>query len=243
MNTRYCNKCGQEKSLDDFPKNKTKPKGHGYTCKECHRVYARVRAKTPKKIAQVARWHQSEHGKEMARVRRAERYASNKERYKAKEMIERLINKGIIRRQPCVQCGKENSQGHHPDYSKPLEVVWLCQLHHSEEHRKLNNLTEPKILRKKGVEMEAKYTVMSKDSIAEVKYLEIRDNPEYQDLRLLEKSDAEDKALVQVQAAISFKAGLREVVEWVDEHLLDFVYDYSPTRLKWQAKLKEWGIE
>jgi hypothetical protein len=36
-----------------------------------------------------------------------------------------------------------SSQGHHPDYSKPFEVVWLCQLHHSEEHRKLKELTRP----------------------------------------------------------------------------------------------------
>ena len=141
MHTRYCSQCGQEKPLDEFDVNKTKPLGRAYRCKECRRVYDRgrskERAKTPEKIAQVARWHQSEHGKMMARRSRAKRFALHKERYQAKEMLERLVNKGIIQRLPCAKCGEINGQGHHPDYSKPLEVVWLCQAHHSEEHNKL----------------------------------------------------------------------------------------------------------
>jgi hypothetical protein len=33
-----------------------------------------------------------------------------------------------LRPQHCSACGVEcKPQGHHPDYSKPLEVVWLCR--------------------------------------------------------------------------------------------------------------------
>ena len=36
----------------------------------------------------------------------------------------------------CSQCGVEGRiEAHHPDYSKPLEVVWLCRIHHVEAHR------------------------------------------------------------------------------------------------------------
>lgn len=90
----------------------------------------------PSKIAQVLRWHQSERGRRMTRARWAVRYALTKEKYRDKEMIMNAIKKGIIQRRPCIKCSNPNSQGHHPDYSKPLEVVWLCQLHHSEEHKK-----------------------------------------------------------------------------------------------------------
>ena len=50
--------------------------------------------------------------------------------------------KGIITRQPCKTCGIENGFAHHPDYSQPLKVVWLCQAHHSEIHRKPDPVIE-----------------------------------------------------------------------------------------------------
>ena len=42
------------------------------------------------------------------------------------------LEKGI-----CEVCGSKNVHGHHPDYSKPVEVVWLCPLHHAQLHTKL----------------------------------------------------------------------------------------------------------
>ena len=35
--TRICRKCGQEKPLSEFVKDKTCALGHGYTCKQCRR--------------------------------------------------------------------------------------------------------------------------------------------------------------------------------------------------------------
>ena len=47
------------------------------------------------------------------------------------------LKRGKLTRQPCAECGSEKSQMHHPDYSKPLDVVWLCRRHHSALHIKL----------------------------------------------------------------------------------------------------------
>jgi ribosomal protein S27AE len=44
------------------------------------------------------------------------------------------VQQGKIKRQPCEKCGVERAQAHHDDYSKPLEVRWLCPKHHAEEH-------------------------------------------------------------------------------------------------------------
>jgi len=36
----------------------------------------------------------------------------------------------------CERCGITcTTHGHHPDYSKPLEVVWVCRKCHAKEHR------------------------------------------------------------------------------------------------------------
>lgn len=38
----FCKQCNQEKSEDDFPKNKSKPSGRGFYCNAC--MYLRLKA-------------------------------------------------------------------------------------------------------------------------------------------------------------------------------------------------------
>lgn len=41
-----------------------------------------------------------------------------------------------LKNKPCIKCG-EKAHKHHPNTSKPLEIIYLCPLHHKEEHSKL----------------------------------------------------------------------------------------------------------
>lgn len=58
---------------------------------------------------------------------------------RARSILNQAIKSGKVIRMPCVVCGDPKSQGHHPDYNKPLEVDWLCALHHKQEHERTNN--------------------------------------------------------------------------------------------------------
>ena len=50
--------------------------------------------------------------------------------------------------------------------------------------------------------------------------------------------------MLETQAEISFKAGIKEVVEWITEHNSSAhnAIVFIPTN-EWQSGLKEWGIE
>ena len=49
---------------------------------------------------------------------------------------------GILVQGVCVVCGSEKTVAHHEDYSKPLDVVWLCRKHHRHVHLGLINLDD-----------------------------------------------------------------------------------------------------
>ena len=44
------------------------------------------------------------------------------------------LRRGKIQRQPCRDCGDKKSEMHHADYSKPLDVTWLCRTCHLKWH-------------------------------------------------------------------------------------------------------------
>lgn len=43
--------------------------------------------------------------------------------------------RGKLVPQPCEVCGSPDSQKHHEDYARPLEVNWLCRTCHLAHHR------------------------------------------------------------------------------------------------------------
>jgi hypothetical protein len=45
------------------------------------------------------------------------------------------VRRGVLVKRPCEVCGDEKSQAHHPDYSQPKLVQWLCRPHHLDLHK------------------------------------------------------------------------------------------------------------
>jgi hypothetical protein len=91
-------------------KDRVRPK-QGY-CRACHA--ACMRRNRPK---------QREYSDEQKRKANCRSYAHV------------YLKRGKLTREPCVSCGAERAEMHHADYSKPLEVTWLCRPCHLEHHR------------------------------------------------------------------------------------------------------------
>lgn len=75
------------------------------------------------------------------RVARARHEARHPEKAAARDDVQRAMRAGRITRQPCEVCGAQHGdirpdrtkvkvEAHHDDYTKPLDVRWLCTEHH-----------------------------------------------------------------------------------------------------------------
>lgn len=67
-------------------------------------------------------------------------YDKNRDKLKkhARKKLNYAVKSGKIERQCCFKCGNPNTHAHHKDYTNPLDVVWLCAIHHAEIHYPLN---------------------------------------------------------------------------------------------------------
>jgi hypothetical protein len=147
--TLFCQKCQTEKPDTEFYKSSRTE------CKECTKarvkkraqenptvqVYDRERAKLPHRRANAKRVQQrwlKEFGFEKTRTARA----NSPEAYKARTAVSNALRGGKYRtpkifKGPCVVCGTtEKITAHHDDYSRPLDVVWVCAQHHADLHPK-----------------------------------------------------------------------------------------------------------
>ncbi len=131
---KKCMKCGEVKALSEFYVHKQMRDGHLNKCKKCTcldirmarrfrgaraRTYDLERAKTPKRKALVAR------GQRRRRKQHPEKTRAYSKVHRAKAAGK------MARADQCQQCATTGrTEDHHPDYSKPFDVIALCPLCH-----------------------------------------------------------------------------------------------------------------
>ena len=143
---KECFKCHIVKPLSDFYPHKRMADGHLGKCKECAK---RDSDDNFKRKMLDPHWQikERERQRKKEEQRRQNGLVKNYPK-KVKSASERkaiygaymsAIQGGKLTPMPCEVCGKEKTQGHHEDYSKPLDVVWLCTRHHADRHIHLRN--------------------------------------------------------------------------------------------------------
>jgi hypothetical protein len=53
-------------------------------------------------------------------------------KHRARQRLHYYIRKGHITPGVCQVCGNPKVEAHHDDYTRALEVIWLCKKHHTE---------------------------------------------------------------------------------------------------------------
>lgn len=135
MSAKTCFKCGESKDISEFYAHSRMADGHLNKCKECakrdalanraanaeyYRAYDRVRAKMP---------HRAESSSKISKAW----IQANPKRRSAQNAVNNAIRDGRLQKLPCFVCG-DKAEAHHPDYDRPLDVVWLCPAHHKQAH-------------------------------------------------------------------------------------------------------------
>jgi hypothetical protein len=154
-----CRVCGCRKPAAEFVKDPRRPLGRS---SECHECKAKRRRETPRSEREMARQRTYMHDRweregpalaarrrsralssaepQAAMARSRERTYWGSKKWIARQALRNAVAKGrIIKPTICDGCGTcalKPLHGHHADYDRPLDVLWLCTHCHGRMHRK-----------------------------------------------------------------------------------------------------------
>lgn len=133
---KTCSACLQAKERDEFQKRAASVDGLTAACKKC--LQARDKARYPgekeNRLASHKEYKKTPAGRAAYNRAHANWDDRNPERRKAQWKVSNALRDGRLQRDPCHCCGDLEVEAHHPDYSRPLDVVWLCIKDHKQLH-------------------------------------------------------------------------------------------------------------
>ena len=139
METKTCSKCQEVKLLGSFSPDRRATDGKQSHCRTCKREYQRVyRREHPDMISTSLRaYRATERGKEIHRQQSNRYRARYPRKITAGVRIKTLIHNGTLPHPTtvkCVDCDDFAYDYHHPDYSRPFDVIPLCRACHVARH-------------------------------------------------------------------------------------------------------------
>jgi len=149
---KVCRECKKEKLLSEFYVHKEMADGHLNKCIECvklrvikHRqnnlakvtAYDKMRSKKPHRLQAIRDYAKTEAGKLTKKKAMSAYHARYPMKYAAHILTGNAVRSGKLIPELTCSCCKstEKIEGHHDDYTKPLDVRWLCEKCHKQWHR------------------------------------------------------------------------------------------------------------
>lgn len=131
--TRPCSRCKESITVTEAMVRR-----HKYICGPCESQMATdwARRNREKKRASNNKYHAE---RSSGRAERTANWRANHpEKRAAHQAVQTAVRNGALIKSPCQVCGRAvRIHAHHDDYSKPLDVIWLCHQHHMQRHAML----------------------------------------------------------------------------------------------------------
>ena len=80
------------------------------------------------------RYNKTPEGRETCRNATAKYRDKNPLKIWARQQVYNALRRGEIKKEPCSKCGADKAHAHHGDYTKPLDIEWLCAKCHTVHH-------------------------------------------------------------------------------------------------------------
>jgi len=140
---KHCNSCETDKDESEFGNRKASLDGLAAKCRTCQKVYDKARAKDPAREEARRIYQQTDEGKLLSNKAKANYRKRNPNKYRAHNLVNSAIRRGSLFKEPCEKCGYNEVHAHHDDYSKPLNIRWLCNTHHRSWHAENGEALNP----------------------------------------------------------------------------------------------------
>ena len=157
MDTKKCRVCGRTLPLCNYGKNKRTRDGLAHECKDCTRTYQRdwyIQNRDRVLLVQRECYERTR----AKRLAQRKQYRTNNplifrvhwkvyahkhpERIIAYDAVKYAIMSGRLVKKPCENCGAVRVHAHHDDYSKPLDIRWLCVTCHNGFHHRIKRFDQ-----------------------------------------------------------------------------------------------------
>lgn len=129
---KQCFKCKVKQPLSEFYRHAQMADGHLNKCKTCTKSdVGKHRSENLDRIREYDR----DRGARTPPGYQKEYYARFPNKMRAHRKVAYAIKRGYLVEEPCGECARtENVHAHHDDYSKPLNIRWLCPVCHKAWH-------------------------------------------------------------------------------------------------------------
>lgn len=134
---KACSACSRLLPIGVFGVRRASKDGRTAACRECLSERDRLR-ESPKRAAARKAYSKTPEGREAGGRAKREWIKRNAEKRTAQLAVGNAVRDGrMFKPEECEMCGElgRKIHGHHDDYSKPLEVRWVCPPCHKEIHR------------------------------------------------------------------------------------------------------------